>query len=1570
MKIVISSSRFAPEADTIKGFLIDILEDKDIRVTDDPSEERNHRQDVAYIYFCADHQANQQVSMQDSEIDPEIKDADWVIVLAPLNHVGKYTMMEVMFAIESFYTNPDGNPVLTLFNCKDYYSDRFPENRKEDKGFRNGTDHPVFDEVNEISIPCLKQMIEEKIASFRQDGREQKEVYLGEYKYDSDGIGLKIAVREAFKKNYKDVQFRFQQLIGLAQPGSKVLAEQLYFDKQRADYISNEYLPRESVDGNLEQALANQRKFIIVTGLPGSGKTRAVLKLLKQNDGHQENQYAFGALSDKNVVVVDQKNVSEVNSRLLREKDHVDYLKRVKNQDVQPEDIYLICDQIKDVFSMFQNLDDLSRFFSIIEDCNHIKFIATSLPDAYYDFLQRWGDRLCPLPKKNDFVEDQIIEIPLISEDRNKDDIKNWIYFSLGVDSRVESIGDCIKGLKNYKEKIVERLYEKYETDKTDKLPYLNVLMSSIQTVETFRREPHLFLPLLIFQKEIIDMHELTRSDAIDITVNTINYLIKNNVIWAARFDGKGMAVGIDQINNNDFRLSPARFEDHEDDFICEEEIFLDTKMSTKYVYGVNEIVWEYLKKVDANKHEHKLLFDYNKVDEIVESAQLYYNAVKRASTLRRILSRVPYKDNRSEALSRLWSYVYKKIDNLNDEKESIDELNQVFGMLIGLSSGMDDIEKVLELIEGKGITPNYSIIGQLYIFGKDKPEDIKECIEKKVQDIRKRYHMDLNTLFSFSREVSFHKLSFNEIIDRIKESQFVNRAGIAMSIQEFAATRKKDRFVSMNLDRTFSMLARKDFASNMDRWTRLLELYEMCKLNMTRLAIYAFIQMAAKESNDIVTMMNYVLSLLPKKKVDSVKDVLPEGVDEEQIGMHSSIVHEDDLEYVFFSAIECSENFKQAKAFFDIYLMLLQRLMLSQKENPRMVSIVLHNVGKYEFQQALLFLQETERRYKDEKKPFSSIMYNNLLKKAPNVGEALAVLPSISEIQDYTISNVLGTLKNRKLRNQKSDENEDMVEQKTDPKLFFYAYDVVMRSSVKRHRKSPSPFVLGLLYSFASTLKQEAFIRDKYLLVEDVEKKKLIDYSTTITSIRIKKPYRDIGTPEDKTDTSWGLFNKCRRFYRNREWYINSDLYSNMMRKIYFAFQDDQERFSEQMRSLSHIIDEDESLIIKDEFFLANRYALDPVWNKKIFDRDHVSNEFIQDMKRSDIHKVRTLNKVLISLVKAGDVPFSKVWIFYQLIKGFYVKYPKRSKLKPDIFTFTNLLRAVKSKEDYDLVMKELNEIYKKKQDEQKHNKKHNKKYEIFNAEIFNDSLKQAQMRVGCFVEDKKQDNDTDDSIDGILREMQISFSKYDIITPTTLNSDLKKLTEKKEFKNEDYNRLKKEVLEPNKKKIDYDIQSYVSMIKLSPTFMEAKFWIVCLLADLNYEEYCNNLTQCRELASSAIMARYSIDNSVAFFDYWKNIMDDIGYEPGNPDSFTKYSDKPKKSQFKNDYDYYWSTRWEHLCREMHDYCFHGRRDKDRLESIKEQIQVFDDHNVEMGVFTFKEKVVDIRAIIKEKLK
>lgn len=729
MRIVISSSRFAPEPNIIKGFLSDILEPYHIRVTEDSNEERRNSQEVAYIYFCNDHQANQHVSMQVDEIDHEIKEADWVIAIVPLNHVGKYTTREILLAVDSFYTNAANNPVLTLFNCTDYYSESFPKNRTEEKGYRNGSSQPVFDEEDEISIPHLKQMIEERIASLLQNEEELKEVYLGEYTYDIKGNGLKIAVQEAFKRNYNSFLYRFQQLIGLAQKGSSVIAEQLYFDKQRADFISNEYLPRESVDGSLGQALVNQRKYIIVTGLPGSGKTRAVLQLLNDNnDGNQEKEYAFGALADKDIVVIDKYNISDVYKRLQHEKNIVDYYKRIKNQHKVPYEFFLICDQIKDVFSMLRNDDELFAFFNILDACPHIKFIATSLPDAYEQLLERWGERPVNQLKESGCE----IRIPLISEDTRTDDIKMWINFSLGVDSHVETIGDCIKELKNYKENIVKGLYEEYTSKR---LPYLGLFLSSLQTVETFRRDTHLFLPILIFQKEIRARYELRTTEVIDITIQTINYLNGKNVIWIADLDEDENTLVDHKLTQDHFNLSSENYEDNENEFLCDDELFKDTKISTRYVYGVNEIVWEYLKKVDVNKHV--LLYDFNRSRDVEKSAQLYYNAVSRASTLRRIINRLPDTDSKEAAISRLWSYVFKKCEKIEPENDNINELNQVLGKLIFLSPGIEDIDKVLGLIGTKQIIPDYSIIGQLYYVGSEKAKSIDPGeIDKRVKGI------------------------------------------------------------------------------------------------------------------------------------------------------------------------------------------------------------------------------------------------------------------------------------------------------------------------------------------------------------------------------------------------------------------------------------------------------------------------------------------------------------------------------------------------------------------------------------------------------------------------------------------------------------------------------------------------------------------------------------------------------------------------------------------------------------------------------------------------------------------
>ena len=821
---------------------------------------------------------------------------------------------------------------------------------------------------------------------------------------------------------------------------------------------------------------------------------------------------------------------------------------------------------------------------------------------------------------------------------------------------------------------------------------------------------------------------------------------------------------------------------------------------------------------------------------------------------------------------------------------------------------------------------------------------------------------------------MKFKKLSFNEVIKGVKTSLFVNRAGDIVNIKEYAKSCCTDQYAAIDFDSTFSGVAH--LVKDSDEWAQLLELYHECGIRMTHAAINSYMAVVMKKSRKFIDVIQSLLILLPKEKVESIKDILPEGISEKEIGKYSSIVKRDDLEYLLYCSIKRSVSFKRSKRLFDIYLRLVE------KENPRMVSILLHNVKKNEFQQALLFLQDTERRYKDEKKPFSAIMYNNLLKRAPNVGEALAVLPYISNVQDYTISNILLTLKSRRSRNQIYDENyenDETAAQKTDPKKFFYAYDVVMRSRFKSHRKSPSPYILGMLYSFTSTPKQETFIRNNYLQTSIEEKDNLIDFSTTIASLRIKKSYRDIGKPTDVNDSAWGIFNRCRSFYKERKWYINSDLFSNMMRKIYFAFNKEPEGFSEHMNALRVIIDEDEKLINKDDYFLANRYAYDPQKNSSIFDKDgNLSEEFIKDMKKSKIKNVRVLNKVLHSIVSTNDVTFSKVWSFYLFIKDYYSKCGEWKELKPDIYTFTDLLRAVRCKDDYNMVQYEKDELYPRKNNE---NKIDENESDVFKAKMYTDCLRAARARAGLSVKILEQEsNKKKETIDELLDDMKSTIDKLDIITPTTLNNDLmkivdeeKRLNVKNEYKAEVYYRLKSEVLDPYEKKICNDVQSYVSMIKLSPGFEEAKIWIDKLFDKFDYEGYRYHLTNCRELAIFSFMAQYNIEDSVAFFEYWKKIMDDIGYEPGNPDSFTEDSDKPKVSLFDDDYDYYWTTRWEHLKKEMNDYCINGRKNIGRLKSIKEQIDVFDAHQVRLPDFTTHvrghKSVFDFRAEIKKQL-
>ena len=405
------------------------------------------------------------------------------------------------------------------------------------------------------------------------------------------------------------------ELSKMVKLGGDLSPKDIYFESERASsqagFLPNRYFPRESVDGQLEAALMEQRKYIVLLGVPGAGKTRAIYQLLSRDfetgtDGL--TTYAMGALSTKKVVVVNQNNVAGVYKLLQWEKE------RVLSEENNPEDCYLLCDQVKDVFRMLHNNDDLFKFFDLIDSLPHIRLIATSIPSAFSSFCERWKEY-----GRRPFEDDQKtvqITIPPISSDPEENALRNWIQNEWRADAFSESIGDYIPQLNKYKQDIVSRTYEK-----AAELPFLRHLLTAIQIVETFRHDTALFLPILVAQKSIYREEKPNLKEFQTEMTKTLNYLIGNNVIWVT--DPRGNVLKA--VKKEAFELEFGY--DDEEDFTFDEEVYPDTIISTAYSYGVNEIVWKHLEQEDANRHISSdsmttLLKDFLSPKDVVRAAR------------------------------------------------------------------------------------------------------------------------------------------------------------------------------------------------------------------------------------------------------------------------------------------------------------------------------------------------------------------------------------------------------------------------------------------------------------------------------------------------------------------------------------------------------------------------------------------------------------------------------------------------------------------------------------------------------------------------------------------------------------------------------------------------------------------------------------------------------------------------------------------------------------------------------------------------------------------------------------
>ncbi len=993
LKIVISSAVKLDEKNYIKEKLVEMEKGLHLIKTD-------------WIYDCAEHATTWSVESKQEGITKKILSADWFICLIPKNSVGRITWEELELVLNAVKNG--ANIVVSVFHpC--LLSD-------EENSALLPDGHVTFDYVRENAETILGNAHQQYWVDYKSGNKEslQKEFH-----------------EEFIRLYYTDKIFRTQRLAGLAKLGKDVVPADIYFDKERAKpangFIENKYCLRQSVDGELKEALDRECKFIVLQGAPGSGKTRAMYQLLANPANlllDSDKEFALGAFANEKIIVVTQDNVNQVYDFLVSEKDIYAHNADIDYSGVPFTRYILFCDQLKDVFGVIIDKGKLYEFFEMVGHFDHVRMIATTIPSAFTNFRDRWDGYPGNLKPLNNERLTSVITIPSISDDKDKDEIRSWMNNTFGgtFNPNAETFGDHIPQLNDYKENIVGKLYK--NASRFDNIfPYF---LSAIQITELFRRDTALFLPIMIVRANII-AKQMSFYNIRNELVDIINFLIDNNVMWV-RFTSPNENS---TLLNKHLRYEDLDLEygiDDDEEFMFDGEEYPDSPISTAYTYGVNEIIWEHLLEVDANMHIGKkstLLFNMRDAKSVNRMAKEFHRAFPDIKNLRRILPRIPRNESYEKSCVALWKFIYEQCVAMNVAESDEFEFLTTIGILVGHAKEFSNVEKALAILEKKQLKPDYTILGELYSVGQRLSEEYRDEISKYIDKICEEYELSHNSLFSLSRKITFLDIPFDEAI-KIVESAKYDVRGVLLSLNEIPPVISGEDLEYKNLVRLLETLLNR--CKNADQWLRVLGLYKSLGITLRRKMIR---QLFFDIANDNI---NQIYDNLQKITLNEHKDV----VDEEY------------REACFFSAVESSGCFEHTRRIYELYTDIFH------KDNPRLISRVLSAVKNNEFQKARNFLIEANERFKATSgSELNSICFNNLIKVAPNMDEAVALVPYIPHLQEQTLVNILNIIKKKRKAKDSSDNNVK------DAKIFFYAYSVIMREEFFEFRKSPYVYIV-----------------------------------------------------------------------------------------------------------------------------------------------------------------------------------------------------------------------------------------------------------------------------------------------------------------------------------------------------------------------------------------------------------------------------------------------------------------------------------------------------------------------------
>lgn len=1220
LKIVISSSRLADEKQAVINELI--LKDSALAILGNSSKR------IEYIYDCEKESTVFGKVPKQDEIDKHvIPTSDWFILLAPIRHVGEKTAGEAKAAYAAVM---DGKElVFSLIYCKDPFGES-EETKYQEALLRHG---------------CLKRDtdvdLQDLLLSIQNEYRQDSEHYMADYEYTSDFSSLAHRVSSEFDKLVQENRFRTLRIEGLSIRGCDVKAQKLYYDKNRAleknGFNKSLYYKRPGVDDQLKFLINGGCRILAVTGLPGSGKTRAVY------------EYVTHTLAHENVILMNRSNLRDVIERMKLET-HLNPIKpaMTDGEDTQKHRLYFVVDQVRDQFEAAAISPENIEFFfkSVLEHKNYV-FIYTTISSAYDSFILAYP-AIKNLLNSNANLCNRL-EIPSIGKGPEDTNFVNWLRLHYEKTKGGKTVADYIPRLNNYVEHIIRRLTD--VSDSTLSL-YVRSFLKACQLVSVFRYSSPLCLVVMLMRQHYKDTSQAIFTDNIK---KCIVYLEKNNAVWISR-----------GINDNMFNYDI-------------EQIYDDERMLTivppDITFSVNELVWEELLSRDAAfEVEKRQFYRWSEPDETVNAVLWFFATFSTVKTLSRIVARIPQTNNYRACINACMERVEEWIPRFLSNEKDKEEITHLYNLLIGRSEDSFTVDRLVNDMLDYGLQPNESTVGEMIRFSQSGQGTYTQ------QDIENfQAENDIaDNIYSVSRKLEYYVKDFDGAMAFLQQDNVVHAFARALTVSDLFD------IDYLSLRRIYSILARMCYTTDNinvlvqyanDRYEAALrlidaendcrklrniiknnvsKLFEVDKNTLNGIRDTDAAKALLKDYVDRIFQLNYsvLYSLMEKSSHNRPLQELLQTYLEEGKGVWASL-KANNREMVYVRLVQGSEDFATSYAFYNAWK------DKTEHHNPQMFAMCLENCHRHEYKEAVQAFRKLEEDMGGTDK-VSLILYNQMLKISPSLDDAMVFVKSLKSVDDYTLSNLLGIIDG--IKDEKGEPN---------PKRFAFAYELINMPLFAGLRCDIH--AMAVMYKLAKSRKHERYLY--HLIDQDLQEneaiglKKLIAASKQINSILIRKRYRSL-------DVAFKLLEIYRKRYMataaNGE-KMAQDCYSALCGKI--ASCKDPTVKNEAFKRWDALVEADRDMLEADEFFYSTLYRYRKP-HALIDDKGEVSAEFRRDIESVRVTKSRIFGNIMSTMLSEG-FGFESIWNMYVYYRDTFVMGKIEKGLYPYITMYKILYKA-----------------------------------------------------------------------------------------------------------------------------------------------------------------------------------------------------------------------------------------------------------------------------------------------------